>query len=57
MRELEWCIGAIVVATCGAGREEGFIFRGVRDQVEVRKVNVIKRLFDGTSQVATCIYK
>ena len=34
MRKLAWCIGVTVVARCGAGREESFIFRGVRDQWE-----------------------
>ena len=34
MCKLEWCIGATVVTRCGAGQEEGFTFRGVRDQRE-----------------------
>ena len=32
--KLEWHVGATVVPRCGAGQEEGFIFRGARDQRE-----------------------
>ena len=39
-------------AMCGAGWEEGFIFNRAR---ELKRSTV--RLFDGTAEVATCIYK
>ena len=56
MGKLEWCVGATVVALCGAGWEEGFIYRGVRVQrsAGVKKVQL---LFDCIAQVATRIYK
>ena len=39
MSKLEWYVGATVVARCGAGREEGFIFRGARSQRGKDKYN------------------
>ena len=56
---MEWCICATVIAVCGAGWEEGFIFRGARDQhpAGVRRVQLYNiLLFDGIAEVATCIY-